>query len=90
MACKGKLHLYYETCILPTDVEAPLFVKQSNVKNKQVVHNAMPVKKKKVTYPSEEHYKNFMALVNDSELHVDDYRVLCESHRKHGSLIHLQ
>jgi len=46
----GKLHLYYETCILPADVEASLFVKQSNIKNKQVVHNGLPVKKK-TTFP---------------------------------------
>jgi len=31
-----------------------------------------------------------MALVNDNDLHVDDYHVLCGSHRKHDSLIHLQ
>jgi hypothetical protein len=55
---KAKLHLYYESFILPTDVEAPLFVKQSNINNKQVVHNALPVKKKDITFPSEECYKN--------------------------------
>ena len=44
-----KLHLYCETRILPIDVQAPLFLKQSNVRNKQVVHNALPVKKKKTS-----------------------------------------
>ena len=46
-------------------------------------------KKKDITFPSEQFYKNFVALVKDNELHVDDYHVLCGSHRKHGSLIHL-
>ena len=43
-----------------------------------------------ITFPYGECYLNFLALVNDSELHVNDYHLLCGSHRKHGSLIHLQ
>lgn len=47
------------------------------------------LKKKKddIAFPSEECYQNFMALINDNELYVDDCHVFCGSHSIHGSVI---